>query len=127
METKFAFVSPKTVVTPVNVARAAALSTVPVLLSVVTEGRLVPLALITAFIGLAVVSIRKSAAEGNRSTTENIVIASLLIFAATTWGYLLAGSAILVVPVLAVLVTRGTAKLPVEPAAPDRERVLVRH
>ena len=127
MESTIVVTDPKTVLTSRNVARTAALFTAPILLSVLTEARFVPLALLTTLIGLALVSIRKSAAEGNRSTTENIVIASLLIFAATVWGYFIAGAAVLVVPVLAVLVTRGTAKRPVEPTAPDSERVLVRH
>ncbi len=110
METMFAFADTKTVLTRANAAKTATLATAPFLLSVLTDGRFVPLALLTTLIGLALVSIRKSAAEGNRSTTENIVIGSMLVFAATVWGYFVAGALFFLVPVLAVVVTRGTAK-----------------
>lgn len=126
MESTTIFASPRTILTQANVAKTAALSSTPLLLSALTEGRFVPLALLTAFIGLALVSIRKSSAEHNRSTTENIVIASLLILATVVWGYFLAGSLFLVVPVVAVLATRGTARRPAASTAPDAERVLVR-
>ncbi len=128
MESTIVFADPKAILTQSNVAKAAVLSAAPVLLSVVTDGRLVPLALLTTFIGLALVSIRKSAAEGNRSTTENIVIASLLIFGATVWGYFVAGALFFLVPAVAVVATRsrvnhsGTAA-----ESPTPERVLARH
>ena len=127
MESKIVFASPKSTLTQANLAKTAALSTAPLLLSVLTDGRLVPLALLTAFIGLGFVSIRKSAAEGNRSTTENIVIASMLIFAAFVWGYFIAGPLFAIVPVLAAILSRKPARNSAQPTPQAAERVLVRH
>ncbi|MFW2382717.1 MAG: hypothetical protein ACN4GZ_13230 [Acidimicrobiales bacterium] len=93
-----------------------------------TNARLAPLILLAALLGLAVTSIRRSLAQGNRSTRENVVIASILIAGACTWGLVIAGPLFLALPVSIVFATRGQTMDPlVRPRKIKQKRSLVHH
>jgi hypothetical protein len=86
--------------------RLAAVGAAIALLWTVTQARLAPLILLTGVVGLAVFSIHRSVAQGNRSTKENVVIASVLIGVACVWGVLIAGPLFFALPVAVAFVSR---------------------
>jgi len=112
----------------VHPVQLAVVGAVLVGLWVVTNARLAPLILLAVLLGLAATSIRRSLAQGNRSTRENVVIASILIAGVCIWGLVISGPLFFALPVSVAFATRNqTTDRSVKPRKNRQKRELVHH